>query len=112
MDAQDLKRHLALLFHMNRITQRLSNPNVLDYFNAQRLLAQPPHFHYVTLGTSKMHVQKWITENVRGRYYLDYKYQDPMKLKESMQLCVGFEDPKEMTYFLLTCPYTTGEYNG
>ena len=51
------------------------------------------------------HMEKWILENLKGRYYigkhLDVDNQGTIK----NYLLVAFENPKELSIFNLSCPY-------
>jgi len=42
----------------------------------------------------------WVHDNLKGRYYIgstiDQNYKTVLK--------IGFEEPKELSYFMLACP--------
>jgi len=68
-----------------------------------------PHFETLTMAMHLYNLEgtivKWITENLKGRFYVG----QTTILDESNQfqrvIKVGFEDPKELSYFSLACPY-------
>lgn len=88
--------------------KKINNPNCLDYFGVRRLVLPPPHFTYASflhepynLNTPFSH---WITQNLNGRYYIGNSYNS--KTSDHYTI-VGFENSKEMTFFLMACPHTT-----
>jgi predicted secreted protein len=88
--------------------QKNKEPNPLNFFEIRRQEVPCPHFEYICLPTTynlEHSLSKWITENLKGRYYLGKS----LYLSESGQIenvmKVGFEDPKECSYFTLACPH-------
>jgi hypothetical protein len=82
--------------------------NALDILNCRKMITEVPHFSKINIGTSGWNddqIEDWIIANLKGRYYLlDQPYvSDDGKLKTAR--FVGFEDQKEITYFILACPY-------
>ena len=66
----------------------------------------PDHFEQVHLPfryNVARSIEKWITDNLKGRFYVDHG----VHLKDNTidnGLHIGFEDTKEMSYFMLACP--------
>lgn len=72
----------------------------------------PPHFNYVVMDLRhniQMHniqksIQEWILINLKHRFYIGETLiidnnQFVIKLK------IGFEEPKEASFFLIACPH-------
>jgi hypothetical protein len=82
--------------------------NALDILNQRKLNYVPPQFAKTKVGDTEWQVndiEKWIQNTLKGRFYL-CKYpgiQNDGKMKTSV--IVGFEDHKELTYFMLACPH-------
>lgn len=84
--------------------------NHLDLLNERQLNYIPIHFVRTKLVDSftVINFEKivlWIKSKLDGRFFL---LKAPMisnndKLKS--EYIVGFEDPKELTYFILACPH-------
>lgn len=77
--------------------------NNLDILNKRKVSFIPYHFKKISLTTTVFlnndDVEKWIKENLQGRYFFqseDWK---------TNKILVAFEDAKESTYFLLACPF-------
>jgi hypothetical protein len=81
--------------------------NPLDVLDLRKLSRIPPHFFKTELKEGEIFnhdLEDWIKLKLRGRYSLR---QIPTvdrdgKLKNSTY--VGFEEEKELTYFMLACP--------
>tara|TARA_B110000211_G_C13965820_1_gene502729 strand:- start:578 stop:754 length:177 start_codon:yes stop_codon:yes gene_type:complete len=45
-------------------------------------------------------MSNWVNDNLKGRFYIgstiDTNYKSTLK--------IGFEEPKELSYFMLACP--------
>jgi hypothetical protein len=67
--------------------------NPLDILKKRSLRVMPPHFGKIKL------------EEIKGRYAVVKlsSIENDSKLKSAM--FAGFEDHKELTYFMLACPY-------
>ena len=68
----------------------------------------PPWFEYISIPYTyniEESLNKWIRKNLKGRYYVgvtvDIKTETD---KVETLLKVGFEDSKEMSFFMLACP--------
>ena len=74
-------------------------PNALELFGIRRVPFLPEHFERTDLlkdtsvYSSESEVEDWILNNTHGRYYIKALVFD--------KVIVGFEEPKEMSYFLL-----------
>lgn len=79
--------------------------NPLEVLNARKLSYMPPHFTKTVIDDwYTLTVEEWIKSNTKGRYcytrmpYIDGN--DSLKVKTF----IGFEEEKEMTFFMLACP--------
>jgi len=88
---------------------KLDNPNPLDFFGVRRLLVPPPHFEmmYFSMNTYNLEdtIVKWIITNLKSRFYVGKKTIIDSNNQYSQALQIGFEDPKELSYFSLACPH-------
>ena len=52
-------------------------------------------------------IDKWVYQNCKNRYFLGktYNKKDPRDAKPNYCIKIGFEDPKELSYFVLACPH-------
>ena len=51
------------------------------------------------------HIEKWILENLKGRYYIGRHLDVDRNGTIKNYLLVAFESPKELSIFNLSCPY-------
>ncbi len=82
--------------------------NALDILNCRKVSVEAPHFSKISVSGKEWmddKIEEWIIANLKGRYYLiDQPYiTDEGKLKTAK--FAGFEDHKEITYFILACPH-------
>jgi hypothetical protein len=85
----------------------LNKINPLNVLNAREVDHPPPYFQFLTLDLKYNIVntiKDWINQNLKHRYYInetlvivDGQYQVRIK--------IGFEDPKEASFFLLACSH-------
>ena len=78
-----------------------------DFFNIRRLKYKPPHLAMIDLPSQynlEQAVEKWIETNLKKRYYLNKTVGLTKENKLEQVMRVGFEDPKELSYFVLACP--------
>ena len=101
-----LKHHLVSL-HIMTPEPNLKKPNPLSFFQLRTPASPPRHFQYIFISQRynlEKTIIKWIDDNLKGRFYVGktvtLKQDD---IIEALQ--VGFEQPKELSYFTLACPY-------
>lgn len=84
--------------------------NPLNILDQREVEVPPPLFHYITLETNTseiINIRDWIFQKLKHRYYigetliLDNDNQFQKKIK------IGFEDAKELSFFLLSCSLLT-----
>lgn len=88
--------------------------NPLNVFGMRRVKFCPPHFESanieLTYNIAKS-LENWIDENTKGRYYIGQQVSneptsnDPTKKRIKYSTVVSFENNKDLSYFLLACPY-------
>jgi hypothetical protein len=79
-----------------------------DFFQIRRLQHQPPHLATIDIAyTYNMEsaISKWIDTNLKKRYFLKKVIGLRHESKIESVLRAGFEDPKELSYFVLACPH-------
>jgi hypothetical protein len=82
-------------------------PNPLNFFNLRKLKVPPQHFEYINLQMRynlEDALVKWIEEHLKGRFYVG-KTLDVSDGTITTFIKVGFEEPKEISYFTLACPH-------
>jgi|TARA_B100001057_G_scaffold95202_3_gene91666 hypothetical protein len=78
-----------------------------DFFEIRRLSYEPSHLATIDLShTYNMEtaISKWIDTNLKKRYFLKKVIGLTKENKIETVLRAGFEDPKELSYFVLACP--------
>lgn len=82
--------------------------NALDILNRRKIDFIPRHFSKMKINDNEANVVEtefWIKNKLRGRYFF---LKAPLVLTDGKlrsNTVVGFEDHKELTYFMLACPH-------
>ena len=83
--------------------------NPLDVLDARRLKTMPPHFTKTKIGSNNQgnegNIYNWIRSKLTGRYCIVTYPTVSNEDKFQTTTFVGFEEEKELTYFMLACPY-------
>jgi len=82
--------------------------NSLNVFEVRRVKSAPPHFEYVNLPMKynlEESLVKWIKQNLKNRFYTGKNVSLDSDNKLVQVLTVGFEETKDMSYFMLACPH-------
>jgi hypothetical protein len=83
--------------------------NALNVLGLRKLKYVPPNFAKTAVPMEYIHkirdIEKWIYSNLDSRYCIRnvQAVNESNKLVMMTEIC--FEDPKELTYFSLSCPY-------
>lgn len=82
--------------------------NPIDVLKQRELKTLPPHFSKIKISDADMFdgkIESWILTKLKGRYCIlrTPAIDNDGNLKSST--FVGFEDQKELTYFMLACPH-------
>tara|TARA_E500000081_G_C6037734_1_gene307757 strand:+ start:630 stop:911 length:282 start_codon:yes stop_codon:yes gene_type:complete len=83
-------------------------PNPLEVFKARQVPTAVPYFEYVNIPTRynlEGSLSKWIQANLRNRYYIGKGVTLDPENKLNQVITIGFEETKEMSYFMLACPH-------
>lgn len=92
-----------------RIMNLRNKINPLNALDIRKVDFPAVHFHFVQISKRTPHVIKqvdnWIYDNLNGRYYIG----SDIDLDNLNVICyvtkIGFENPKEVTFFKIACPY-------
>jgi len=85
----------------------LKEPNPLNLFNVRRLQIPAPFFDYTELKFAynlEDALVQWIDKNCKGRYYVGKSLGTISDNTLEVCLKIGFEQPKETSYFIMACP--------
>jgi hypothetical protein len=82
--------------------------NPLDVLQARKLTVAPPHFQKMRITDAEYFegTEDWVKSKLKGRYAVfrtTYFDQSDNVLKTSVH--IAFEEPHEITYFILACPH-------
>lgn len=91
------------------VAHKLKDPNPLNFFGIRRLTVPPPHFEIANINMNTYNLEdtivRWINNNLKSRYYVGKITILDSSNQYVQTLQIGFEDPKELSYFNLACPY-------
>jgi hypothetical protein len=82
--------------------------NALDILHRRQLDAVAPNFAKIKLAEGDLfgtEVETWIKSKLAGRFYIKRQPSIAQDGKLKTATYVGFEDHKELTYFMLACPH-------
>lgn len=80
--------------------------NPLNVLECREVPDPPPHFHYTVLDLKYnivKSIHEWIYENLKYRFYIGETL-DILDNQFKVRVKIGFEEPKEASFFLLACP--------
>lgn len=87
---------------------KIKEPNALNFFRARRSKVPAPHYEYITIPHTynvEEALNKWILQYLKGRYYVGKTVEVSEKTNQiETTMKVGFEEGKELAYFMLACP--------
>ena len=81
--------------------------NPLNFFEIRQLEVPAPHFEYLVIPMRynlQSSIEKWIADNLKGRFYVGKCVDINSEDKIDTMIKIGFEEPKELSYFTLACP--------
>lgn len=82
--------------------------NALNFYEARRLQSPLENFESINLPVKynlEESLARWITDNLKNRFFIIKTLDVDNNNEVRNILSVGFEDPKELSYFTLACPY-------
>lgn len=86
-------------------------PNPLNFFGIRRFKVPAQHLEYINMPMTyniEDAISRWIEENLKGRYFIGKALavdDSRENNKIASVIRIGFEDPKELSYFTLACPH-------
>jgi len=83
-------------------------PNPLNLFDLRRTELPPPYFDYVSVDFTynlDNAIVHWIEKNLKGRFFVGRTSGIDSSNKVEQVLKIGFEEPKELSMFMLACPH-------
>lgn len=84
-----------------------SKLNKLDVLEIRRTSFLPVHFESIEIPfyyNIENSLVEWITENLAHRFYVGKNVALDHNNKITKVVAVGFEEPAEMSYFMIACP--------
>lgn len=80
--------------------------NPLDVLKQRKLKTIPPHFSKMRISETEIFegVEDWVKIRLKGRYCIAKQPGIDSNGSLKSTFFVGFEDQKELTYFMLACP--------
>jgi hypothetical protein len=85
-----------------------NKPNPLNVFGVRQVKMAPSHFEYVNFPLTyniEATIVKWIDQNLKNRFYIGKNVTVNDENKLTQVLTVGFEETKDMSFFMLACPH-------
>jgi hypothetical protein len=82
--------------------------NPLNVFDSRRVKFAPPHFEYVNIPMTynlEDSIVKWIKQHLKNRFFVGTNVSLNNDNKLIQVLTIGFEENKDMSYFMLACPH-------
>jgi len=83
-------------------------PNPLNVFEVRQVKSALPHFEYVNLPI-KYNLEdsliKWVHKHLKNRFFIGKNVTLDEHNSLVQVLTVGFEETKDMSYFMLACPH-------
>lgn len=91
------------------MTLKHNKPNPLNFFNLRRVHFSVPYFKYMFIqkndSKSINKINGWIKKNLNKRYYINRGIILDTNNSIVYTIKIGFEDQKELSFFMITCPY-------
>jgi hypothetical protein len=88
--------------------------NPLNILNQRQLTTLPPHFSKVKIADEVMlfdsKLVDWINTKLKNRFCIVKHPSVNSNGQLKLATFVGFEDQKELTYFMLACPHFRRKY--
>lgn len=81
--------------------------NTLDVIGRRKVNYISPHFAKFKINDRDYFdtkIENWIQSNLKGRYSI-FTWLSTNENKQTMSTYVAFENQKELTFFMLACPY-------
>lgn len=81
--------------------------NPIQLLKKREVSFLPSHFATVKIDRAYLdeNIEKWIKTRLKGRYCITSKPMISDNNKVKIFNVIGFEDQKELTFFMLACPF-------
>lgn len=81
--------------------------NPIDILHQRKVQTIPPHFSKMRISETDLFdgLEDWVKTKLKGRYYIAKKPSIDNSGSLRSTHFIGFEDQKELTYFMLACPH-------
>lgn len=81
--------------------------NPIDVLKKRQMNFLPTHFSKIKLdrSMSDCEIENWIRNKLKGRYFIGNISDVGKDNKLKIFTAIAFEDQKELTYFMLACPF-------
>ena len=82
--------------------------NPLNVFKVRQVKSAPPHFEYINIPSKynlEQSLAKWIKTHCKHRFFVSRNIILDNERKLLNVITVGFEENKDMSYFMLACPH-------
>lgn len=81
--------------------------NPIDVLKQRKLKTIPPHFSKMRISEMEIFegLEDWVKIRLKGRYCIAKKPSIDSSGNLKSTHFIGFEDQKELTYFMLACPH-------
>lgn len=89
--------------------------NPLNILNQRQVSTLPPHFVKVKVADETVmydnELVNWINQRLKNRFCIVKVPSTNTNGQLKLSTFVGFEDQKELTYFMLACPHFRRKYD-
>ena len=82
--------------------------NPIDVLKERELTTLPPHFSKIKITEEEFfggEIYHWVKSKLKGRFSIARCPEIDSNGKLQSSTFIAFEDHKELTYFMLACPY-------
>ena len=83
--------------------------NPLNYFGIRKLDVPTSNLECIEIPMSynlEQAIDKWVNQNCKNRDFIGRTFiKNERENKPNYNIKIGFEDPKELSYFVLACPH-------
>jgi hypothetical protein len=91
-----------------QVAHKIKEPTALNLFELRKAKVLPPWFESISIPYTyniEESLNKWIRQHLKGRYFVGKAVEVSTKSNQiETVMKVGFEDGKELAYFMLACP--------
>jgi hypothetical protein len=80
--------------------------NPIEVLKQRKLTTVPVHFKKIAVSDSEIWdgLEEWVKKKLKGRYFISRQPSIDKSGNLRSTNFIGFEDQKELTYFMLACP--------